>query len=112
VLLLVVILKANYTYPKSKTTLPWYHIWSSILSILQVTFTSILVYFLSFLFSANKIPHLRHDKDITFYFDTSDVSPSELVMGAEFRLFKEAKRNRGAGCRIELYRIAQGQDSE
>ncbi|XP_052761582.1 bone morphogenetic protein 7-like [Mya arenaria] len=66
----------------------------------------------SFINHANKIPHLRHDRDITFFFDTSDVALSELVMGAEFRIFKEAKTSRGYDCRVEIFRIAQGLDLE
>ncbi|KAH3897044.1 hypothetical protein DPMN_021228 [Dreissena polymorpha] len=61
---------------------------------------------------ASKIPHLRHDRDITFYFDTTDVAMSELVMGAEFRLYKEGRKSRDADCRIEIFRIAQGHDLE
>lgn len=66
----------------------------------------------SFINHADKIPHLRHDKDATFYFDTSDVSPSELVMGAEFRLYKEGKKARDSSCLIEIFRITQGTDPE
>ncbi|KAL4217614.1 Bone morphogenetic protein 6 [Mactra antiquata] len=66
----------------------------------------------SFINHAGRIPHLRHDKDSTFYFDTRDVSPSELVMGAEFRIYKEAKRPKDGDCLIEIYRIGQGQDPE
>lgn len=66
----------------------------------------------SFINYADKIPHLRHDKDATFYFDTSDVSPSELVMGAEFRLFKEGRKPKDSSVLIELFRIMQGQDPE
>ncbi|KAH3896973.1 bone morphogenetic protein 7-like isoform X2 [Dreissena polymorpha] len=66
----------------------------------------------SFINHASKIPHLRHDRDITFYFDTTDVAMSELVMGAEFRLYKEGRKSRDADCRIEIFRIAQGHDLE
>lgn len=66
----------------------------------------------SFINYANKVPHLRHDKDATFFFDTSDVSTSELVMGAEFRIYKEAKKSKDYDCRIELFRIKQGTDPE
>lgn len=66
----------------------------------------------SFINHADKVPHLRHDKDATFFFDTSDVSTSELVMGAEFRLYKEAKKARDSLCRIEIFRITQGADPE
>ena len=65
------------------------------------------------LFAASKIPHLRHDKDSTFYFDTSDVSLQEEVIGAEFRLYKDRmKRSRDSDCLIEVFRIAQGLDPE
>lgn len=68
---------------------------------------------MSFINHASKIPHLRHDKDSTFYFDTSDVSSQEEVIGAEFRLFKERiKRTRDSDCIIEVFRIAQGLDPE
>lgn len=66
----------------------------------------------SFINHADKIPHLRHDKDATFYFDTSDISTAELVMGAEFRLYKEAKKSRDSNVLIEIFRITQGQDPE
>lgn len=68
---------------------------------------------MSFVNHASKVAHLRHDKDSTFYFDTSDVSPKEEVIAAEFRLYKEwQKRSRGSDCLIEIFRIAQGQDLE
>lgn len=68
---------------------------------------------MSFVNHANKVPHLRHDKDSTFYFDTSDVSAREDVIAAEFRLYKEVqRRSRGSECLIELFRIAQGLDPE
>lgn len=68
---------------------------------------------MSFVNHASKIPHLRHDKDSTFYFDTSDVSLQEEVIGAEFRLYKDRmKRSRDSNCLIEVFRIAQGLDPE
>nr|WND63737.1 bone morphogenetic protein 7 [Sinonovacula constricta] len=66
----------------------------------------------SFINHANEVPHLRHDKDRTFFFDTSDVSLSETVMGAEFRVYKEAKKSKESACRIEIFRITQGVDPE
>ncbi|GFR94093.1 bone morphogenetic protein 7 [Elysia marginata] len=64
----------------------------------------------SFVNYARKVPHLRHKRDRTFYFDFSEVSVTEQVMGAELRIYKEVTpglRFRGQSFKIQLYAFKQ-----
>jgi len=67
----------------------------------------------SFVNHARKKPHLRHERDRTFFFDFSEVSVGEEVKGAELRIYKEAAdKLSSSDFTISLYRIKQGQDLE
>jgi len=69
---------------------------------------------ISFVNKAKKVPHLRHEKDRTFYFDFKDVTPKETVVGAELRLYKE-KANRWKKNHeflIQIFMLVQGKDPE
>nr|QKV26402.1 BMP5-8 [Lottia goshimai] len=68
---------------------------------------------MSFVNHAGKVSYLRHEKDKTFYFDFSEVSPEEGVTGAELRLHKDTVTNDGVGqITIEVFMIQQGADIE
>lgn len=46
--------------------------------------------FLFFLyFKVKKVLYLRYEKDRMFFFDFSDVTVKEIVVGVELRLYKE-----------------------
>lgn len=69
----------------------------------------------SFVNYAKKVPHLRHKRDQTFYFDFSEVSVTEQVMGAELRIYKEVtsgSKFRGKKFRVQLYAFKQGDNSK
>ena len=64
-------------------------------------------------FAAKKVPHLRHEKDRTFFFDFSEITVEESVVKAELRLFKEkAKKWKSKDFQIQIYMIKQGPDPE
>ncbi|KAL8591494.1 hypothetical protein ACOMHN_000509 [Nucella lapillus] len=63
--------------------------------------------------SASRISHLRHSREQTFFFDFSEVSPGELVNGAELRLFKNRSRKwTHSQFTVAVYRMHRGQDPE
>ena len=63
--------------------------------------------------TASRRPFLRHEKDQTFFFEFSEVSPGEIVNEAELRIYKERSRKwTHAIFTIEVFRIRQGQDPE
>ena len=63
--------------------------------------------------TASRIPFLRHERDQTFFFEFSEVSPGEMVNGAELRLYKEKSRKwTRATFTVEVFHIRQGQDPE
>lgn len=65
-------------------------------------------------FKAKKVPHLRHEKDRTFFFDFSDVTAKETVVGAELRLYKEKSKKwkKNHEFQIQVYMLRQGKDPE
>ncbi|XP_061178193.1 bone morphogenetic protein 7-like [Saccostrea echinata] len=69
---------------------------------------------ISFVNKARRVPHLRHEKDRTFFFDFSDVTAKETVVGAELRLYKEKakKWKKNHDFQIQIYMIRQGKDPE
>ncbi|XP_076456461.1 bone morphogenetic protein 7-like isoform X2 [Babylonia areolata] len=68
---------------------------------------------MSFVNHAARVPHLRHARDQTFFFEFSEVSPGELVNGAELRLYKGRSRKwTHSAFTVALYRMQQGQDPE
>lgn len=68
---------------------------------------------MSFVNHAKKIPHLRHEKDRTFFFDFSEITLEESVVKAELRLYKDkAKKWKRNDFQIEIYIIKQGPDPE
>ncbi|KAK7091274.1 bone morphogenetic protein 7-like isoform X2 [Littorina saxatilis] len=68
---------------------------------------------MSFVNHASRISFLRHERDQTFFFDFSEVSPGEQVNGAELRVYKEQSRKwTHATFKVEVFRIGQGQDPE
>jgi hypothetical protein len=51
--------------------------------------------------TARKIPHLRHEKDRTFFFDFNEITIDESVVKAELRLFKgKAVQNQDSNYKI------------
>ncbi|XP_052086249.1 bone morphogenetic protein 7-like [Mytilus californianus] len=68
---------------------------------------------MSFVNRAKKVPHLRHEKDRTFFFDFSEVTVEEKVVKAELRIFKDkAKKWKSNDFQIQIYLIKQGPDPE
>lgn len=68
---------------------------------------------MSFVNHASRVPFLRHEKDQTFFFEFGEVSPGELVTGAELRLYKERSRKWTHSLfTVEVFCIRQGQDPE
>lgn len=68
---------------------------------------------MSFVNHASKVQFMHHDKEQMFFFEFSEVSPGEMVNGAELRLYKEKSRKwADAEFTIEAYRFIQGQDPE
>lgn len=65
-------------------------------------------------FKAKKVPHLRHEKDRTFFFDFSDVTAKETVVGAELRLYKEKSKKwkKNHEFQIQVFMLRQGKDPE
>ncbi|KAK3088611.1 hypothetical protein FSP39_021263 [Pinctada imbricata] len=65
------------------------------------------------LYKTNRVAHLRHERDRTFYFDFSKVTSKESVLGSELRLYKEAaKKWKNNLFTVEVHLIKQGQDPE
>ena len=68
---------------------------------------------LLFISTARKIPHLRHAKDRTFFFDFNEITIDESVVKAELRLFKgKAKKWKSNDFQIQMHMIKQGPDPE
>ncbi|KAK7475615.1 hypothetical protein BaRGS_00033108 [Batillaria attramentaria] len=68
---------------------------------------------MSFVNHASRVSFLRHERDQTFFFEFGEVSPGELVTGAELRLYKEKSRKwTHARFTVEVFCIRQGQDAE
>lgn len=68
---------------------------------------------MSFVNHASRISFLRHEKDQTFFFEFSEVSPGEMVTGAELRLYKEKSRKwPHAQFTVDVLCVRQGQDPE
>ncbi|XP_025092304.1 bone morphogenetic protein 7-like isoform X2 [Pomacea canaliculata] len=63
--------------------------------------------------SATRIPYLRHEHDQSFFFDFGEVSPGEMVNGAELRIYKQSSEKWAKSeFSVEVFRIRQGQDPE
>lgn len=68
---------------------------------------------LSFFSAATRIPYLRHEHDQSFFFDFGEVSPGEMVNGAELRIYKQSSEKWAKSeFSVEVFRIRQGQDPE
>lgn len=68
---------------------------------------------MSFVNHASKVHFMRYDKEQMLFFEFSEVSPGELVNGAQLRLYKEKSRKWAhAEFIIEAFRFLQGQDPE
>lgn len=68
---------------------------------------------MSFVNHAKKIKFLRRQRDRTFYFNFSEVTPKESVARAELRLFKErAGKWKKHKFQVQIYVIMQGNNPE
>ncbi|OWF38828.1 bone morphogenetic protein 7-like [Mizuhopecten yessoensis] len=68
---------------------------------------------MSFVNHAKKIKHLRRQRDRTFYFDFSEITPKETVARAELRLYKEkAGKWKKHKFQVQIYMIQQGDNPE
>lgn len=63
--------------------------------------------------TVSRVPFLRHEREQTFFFDFSEVSPGETIKEAELRLYKEqSEKWLDAVFTIETFIVRQGQDPE
>nr|AFP57673.1 BMP7 [Tegillarca granosa] len=69
---------------------------------------------MSFVNRARKVPHLRHERDRTFYFDfNGEVTAGDNVVTAELRLYKQkARKWKNHDFQIQISMIRQGMDPE
>ncbi|RWS13377.1 bone morphogenetic protein 7-like isoform X1 [Dinothrombium tinctorium] len=64
---------------------------------------------------SHRYPHSRHDRDKRFWFDISEVLPSQTIMEAELRLYRnltKSKFDRQQAFNATIYLLADGEDSE